>query len=864
MSTAVRLCDGCIILVDVIEGLCSQTRTALQLAWLSRVRPFLMLNKIDRLFTERKLEPLDIYIHLVQTLEQINAFVGELFASEVLSKTSFESNNSLSNTADSIPNEQNRKQIFYDWSSGLDDADDSGVYFSPENNNVIFASAIDGWGFTIADFARILSKSKYGFSENVLNKTLWGDYYLNTKEKRIQKGAQLKAKKTLFVTLVLENLSKVYEKFVLKRDKNEMAKIAQSLGVNLTSRDLNHTDPKTALTQLFSQWMPLSNSVLQAICDIVPCPAEINEERVVRIMCANDTLCFESLPYETRVLKNAFLSCKSDSVNDTDQTRVPLIVCVSKMFSFERSSLPQYRHKPLTIEEINLRREKFKEEKQNIPLVEEPVQPEIIEENNTVFIGFARVFSGTLRRNDWVYVLGPKHDPNKVTKEYLDDINCSTRTLADLSSDQHITRAQIKDLYLLMGRDLDSVEEVHAGHICGIGGLELHVIKSATLSSSPYCPPFVDNFFNTIPILRVAVETQNPSDMPILIHALKTLNQVDPCVEVKIQETGEHVIIATGEVHLERCVVDLKSFIGEEIEINISEPIVPFRETISDPPKVDMLNESITDQKIMVTNINKKFASLMNSGENDKQTESLPQGLIEQMTPNKKFSIKIRAKPLPESVTQTLDSNQDIIKKLLQFQCKNVMHNTNINYVTDSSNLFTADMINNAHELRVKLENQFTEAGWPADTVDHIWSMGPKFNGPNLLINQITDFIHRPCFLPKSGQTKVTEPATCQPSDERYQLENSFVNGFQLCTQAGPLCDEPMMGVCFTVEQWTCSTDEPNTEQNVTSNPFGPISGQIMSTVKDCCLRSFQAQPQRLMAAMFSCVIQINSDVLGK
>lgn len=33
------------------------------------------------------------------------------------------------------------------WSSGLDEEDDSSLYFSPDQGNVVFASAIDGWGF---------------------------------------------------------------------------------------------------------------------------------------------------------------------------------------------------------------------------------------------------------------------------------------------------------------------------------------------------------------------------------------------------------------------------------------------------------------------------------------------------------------------------------------------------------------------------------------------------------------------------------------------------------------------------------------------------------------------------------------------
>ncbi len=41
----------------------------------------------------------------------------------------------------------------YDWSAGLEDTDDSHLYFSPDHGNVVFASAIDGWGFGIEHFA---------------------------------------------------------------------------------------------------------------------------------------------------------------------------------------------------------------------------------------------------------------------------------------------------------------------------------------------------------------------------------------------------------------------------------------------------------------------------------------------------------------------------------------------------------------------------------------------------------------------------------------------------------------------------------------------------------------------------------------
>lgn len=49
-----------------------------------------------------------------------------------------------------------------------------------------------------------------------------------------------------------------------------------------------------------------------------------------------------------------------------------------------------------------------------------------------------------------------------------------------------------------------------------------------------------------------------PGEMPQLVKGMKLLNQADPCVQVLIQETGEHVLITAGEVHLQRCLDDLK------------------------------------------------------------------------------------------------------------------------------------------------------------------------------------------------------------------------------------------------------------------------------------------------------------------
>lgn len=89
----------------------------------------------------------------------------------------------------------------------------------------------------------------------------------------------------------------------------------------------------------------------------------------------------------------------------------------------------------------------------------------------------------------------------------------------------YISEVTIENLYLLMGRDLEELDEIPAGNIAGIGGLQ-QVLKTATLSNNIFCPSFCELSLMATPILRVAVEPQNPLDMPKLVKGLKLLNQV--------------------------------------------------------------------------------------------------------------------------------------------------------------------------------------------------------------------------------------------------------------------------------------------------------------------------------------------------
>lgn len=76
---------------------------------------------------------------------QVNAITAALFTTDVLEK----------NSARVAPEKNSNEKTITDetavsideWSSGLEETDDSTLYFSPDLGNVVFSSAIDGWGF---------------------------------------------------------------------------------------------------------------------------------------------------------------------------------------------------------------------------------------------------------------------------------------------------------------------------------------------------------------------------------------------------------------------------------------------------------------------------------------------------------------------------------------------------------------------------------------------------------------------------------------------------------------------------------------------------------------------------------------------
>ncbi|PKC16858.1 P-loop containing nucleoside triphosphate hydrolase protein [Rhizophagus irregularis] len=840
VSTASRLCDGALVLVDVVEGVCTQTHAVLRQAWLENVQPVLVLNKIDRLITELKLTPQEAYIHLNKILEQVNAIMGTFFAGDIMEEETRRHEAEKEKLL-----QQGNEQIEVDNISAelsLEDRDDSKIYFTPDSGNVVFASAIDGWAFRVENFVQFYA-AKLGMKENILRKVLWGDYYLEPKTKRLLQHKHLKGRqlKPLFVQLVLENIWSIYDSIIINNNREKIEKIVKTLNLKILPRDMRSKDTRNLLTTIFTQWLPLSSAL--------PSPVVAQPVRLPKMLYPNTDM--PEKPANEN--EKALFSC---DFSDT----APIIAYVSKMFAIPSNMLPENRRRQLTAEEL---RERGKAHRERLRALngqsEESVSetssttstltsPESLDESvekikvssqtdedgevdqpkttKETFVGFARLYSGTIRVGQKLYVLGPKYDPT------FPDKFCSEIT--------------VENLYLMMGRELEALKEVPAGNVFGIGGLEGHILKNGTLSSTKDCKSLAGVSMESAPIVRVALEPAEPSEMGKLTEGLRLLNQADPCVEVLVQETGEHVILTAGEVHLERCLRDLRERFAK-IEIQVSPPIVPFRETIVPVPD----NQQI------------------------KEKDNAQRGLVTLSTTNKYCTIKVRAVPLPQNVTTFLGKNAITIKSILdERQQRNKIETQSIEDEEDTFKDVTikGNRILEADEFLDQLEAEFNKASdkeiWK-DIVDNIWAFGPKRVGPNLLINHVPNYKRKFSWRKYHQEVndEVNEEVLSEDnSSKKYELSiRDFVEGihtgFQLATKSGPLCAEPLMGVAYFLEDFTINTNDEDVDISEIRSKLG---GQIITTMRDACNKGFLEWSSRLMLAMYSCDVQATTDTLGR
>ncbi|KAF8396327.1 hypothetical protein HHK36_017942 [Tetracentron sinense] len=820
VSTAARMSDGALILVDAVEGVHIQTHAVLRQAWIEKLTPCLVLNKIDRLISELKLSPLEAYTRLQRIVHEVNGIMSAYKSEKYLSDVD-------SVLAGSVGEMDYENHEFLD-----DDEEDT---FQPQKGNVAFVCALDGWGFCLSEFADFYA-SKLGASAAALQKALWGPRYFNPKTKMIvgKKGIGGGSKaRPMFVQFVLEPLWQVYQ-VILNSDVDKMVleKVIKSFNLSVSARELQNKDPKVAVQAVMSRWLPLSDTIFSMVIKCMPDPIGAQSNRISRLLPKREVLdngvnC--DVLAEVELVRESIEACDSSP-------EAPCVAFVSKMFAVPLKMLPK--------------RGSHGEVVNN--LTEEGGAGE----SDECFLAFARIFSGVLSAGQRIYVLSALYDP-----------------LKGESVQKHVQEAELHSLYLMMGQGLKPVTTAKAGNVVAIRGLGQHILKSATLSSTRNCWPFSSMMFQVSPTLRVAIEPSDPADMGALMRGMKLLNRADPFVEVTVSARGEQVLAAAGEVHLERCIKDLKERFAR-VSLEVSPPLVSYKETIEGEG----------------SNLLENLKVLMGSSD-----------YIEKTTPNGRCVVRVQVMKLPPALTKVLDESSDLLGGIIEGkpgQRNKSLETWRKNSIVEDDNPIEALKKRIVDAVMSVIESESKEIDkdraekykslW-LQFLQRIWALGPRQVGSNILfvpnykegnadcsipIRGCSHISERLGFVDNSGTMIRDDDAAAETSlgairalcMEAENLESSVVSGFQLATSAGPLCDEPMWGLAFLVEAYIaplggCSDEsELSTQQ---PDQYGIFAGQVMTSVKDACRAAVLQKKPRIVEAMYFCELVTPTEYLG-
>jgi len=239
VTAALRVTDGGLVVVDVVEGVCVQTETVLRQALGERIIPVLTINKLDRGFLELQLEPEEMYSNFVRVIENANVIIAT-YKDELLGDTT--------------------------------------VY--PEKGTVAFSAGLQGWAFTLSKFARIYGK-KFGVDIVKMAQRLWGDNYFDAESKKWTSNSTSASGKPMqraFCQFILTPISQIF-KASMNDDMATVDKYLKVIGVTLTTEERT-LQQKKLVKCIMQKWLPADEALLEMMVRNLPSPARAQKYRV--------------------------------------------------------------------------------------------------------------------------------------------------------------------------------------------------------------------------------------------------------------------------------------------------------------------------------------------------------------------------------------------------------------------------------------------------------------------------------------------------------------------------------------------------------------------------------------------------------
>ncbi len=230
VTAALRVTDGALVVVDCVEGVCVQTETVLRQALQERIKPVLMVNKMDRAFLELQLDGEACYQSFSRTIESANVIIAT-----------------------------------------YPDAVVGDVQVYPEKGTVAFGSGKECWGFTLSRFAKMYA-SKFGVDQTKMMKRLWGNNFYDAPRKKWVKVNPDGKLKRAWVQFCFDPIAKVFDT-IMKGDPASAMKLVTSMGVKLSSEEKNELG-KVLLKTVMSKWLPAADALLEMIVVHLPSPVK--------------------------------------------------------------------------------------------------------------------------------------------------------------------------------------------------------------------------------------------------------------------------------------------------------------------------------------------------------------------------------------------------------------------------------------------------------------------------------------------------------------------------------------------------------------------------------------------------------------
>lgn len=458
VASSMRLADGVVLVVDVVEGVQINTEQVIKHAVLEDLPLVLVINKMDRLILELKIPPTDAYFKLKHVVEEVNTVIEN-----------------------TIPGQGEKRRL------------------SPEKGNVAFACTSMQWVFTLPSFARMYAETYPKVDASEFSKRLWGDIFFNPASRKFTRKAAEEGAKRAFVNFVLEPIYKLYS-HTISESPEDLQGTLKTLGISLKPSQLK-LDAKVLLELVCAQFFGPATGFVDMTVQHLPSPVEGAKRALDN---------YYTGPLESDVGK-AISTCDSDG---------PLVVQITKLFSSVDAK---------------------------------------------TFNAFGRVMSGTVAPDQRVRVLGESYSAE---------------------DEEDSTMAVISGTFLGCSRYNIPVSGVPAGNLVLLSGIDNSIIKTATLVAEKLPNDEEAYIFRPIrhfteSVFKVAVEPINPSELPKMLEGLRKINKSYPLITTKVEESGEHVVLGTGEFYMDCVLHDLRTLYAE-MDIKVSDPVTRFCETVTE------------------------------------------------------------------------------------------------------------------------------------------------------------------------------------------------------------------------------------------------------------------------------------------